>query len=486
MRLREASEAIAGSSDEAGLSPGAIREACESARDTAKIDPGIGSAAEQARLAALLSGPRLAASVEHLQLQEIAFEADQAYLGRWADTLRAANPPGAEFVSRQLAAHLLDGGSSSTHLHRWWTKRARRDPTEYTLGDLVELAKAELTISSDYEVLVPVTSIRNIDERPAGWLTDIEVNEWLRANNLNLIPEQHGGVRIVVTARDPQAAADQAAEVIDTYRSRLAVGTRSSTLQTTRHLHVSGLSRPFRPLRSRRVEVHTLYREEKVFAGVELGIVDSAIALLSHLDTGTPAAAVAGGWAAVESLLKGPGDDGAHLVAPRLAALVACSFPRAELTKLAWQRVKKAPDAVADEIRLLPTNKARAEHVAHMLRRGETLGLQSPGDQAAEVRMIKLLANPQESIRRVRMLAGDPLRRLYRHRNLVLHAARTDAVALRSTLRVSAPLMGAAMDRIAHAWFTETVEPLRLAAVADLHIGRLGTVEALPIEALLH
>jgi hypothetical protein len=46
--------------------------------------------------------------------------------------------------------------------------------------------------------------------------------------------------------------------------------------------------------------------------------------------------------------------------------------------------------------------------------------------------------------------------------------------------------MGAAMDRIAHAWFADGVEPLRLAAIADLHIARLGTAEAPAVESLLH
>ena len=101
--------------------------------------------------------------------------------------------------------------------------------------------------------------------------------------------------------------------------------------------------------------------------------------------------------------------------------------------------------------------------------------------------MTKILAAPKDAVEDVRALASDPLRRLYRHRNLVLHGGKTDAVGLRSILRVSAPLMGAAMDRIAHAWFGDGVEPRRrLAAIADLHIARRGTVEAPAVESLLH
>ena len=90
-----------------------------------------------------------------------------------------------------------------------------------------------------------------------------------------------------------------------------------------------------------------------------------------------------------------------------------------------------------------------------MLRAGTSLSLSETGDEAAEIRMTKILAAPKDAVEDVRALASDPLRRLYRHRNLVLHGGKTDAVGLRSILRVSAPLMGAAMDRIAHAWFAE-------------------------------
>jgi hypothetical protein len=486
MRLREACEAIAGSSEETGLSGAAIQESCRSARDVVREDPGLGSSAEQGRLAGLLSDTVLPGSIEHRQLEEITEEAQREYLKRWSSVLRLGAAPGIEFVARQLASHFLDGGSSPDHLHRWWTRRARRESTEYVLADLVELAASELTASRSHDVLVPVASLSNIDERPDGWLTDVEVNDWLRANGFGLIPEQHGGIGLTVTARDPGAAVDRAIETVDTYRSRVAIGTPSTSLSLTGRVYVAGTNREFRASQTRRVEVHTLYREQKVFAGVELGVVDSAIALLAHLARGTPAAAVAGGWAAVESLLKGPGDQGAHLVAPRLASLVACSLPRAELTTLAWRRAKRPNDRVAQEIAGLPDNRERAAYVAEMLRAGTSLSLSETGDEAAEIRMTKILATPKDAVEDVRALASDPLRRLYRHRNLVLHGGKTDAVGLRSILRVSAPLMGAAMDRIAHAWFADGVEPLRLAAIADLHIARLGTAEAPAVESLLH
>jgi hypothetical protein len=485
MRLREAGEAVASGSEEAGLSATGVREALFSARDAVKEDPGLGGEAERGRVAALLSSDPAAGGVEHLQLEEIAREADTEYLARWAAALATPHNYGTEYAARQIASHLLDSGSSETHLSRWWRSYSRA-AQEHSVAELLARAADELTQPQEFEVLVPVAALSGVDDRPPGWIADTDVNNWLRANNFPLVPEQHGGIIRRETARDPGAAVAIVTDVVETYRARLSIGTRSSGFRTTGKLYVAGTEQPFRYGQRRRVEVHTLEREKKLFADVQLGIVDSALSLLSHLDYGAPAAAVAGGWAAVESLLKGAGDGGAHQVAPRLAALVACSFPRAELTKLAWQRVKAQDDQISSDLRGLDTNKSRAAYVAAILRGGGTLNLTSIADQAAEERMTKIISSPKEAVTRVRSLAEDPLRRLYRQRNLVLHSGRTHAVALRSTLRVGAPLMGAALDRIAHAWFSESVDPLRTAAIAELRIGRLGGPDEPLVEALLH
>jgi hypothetical protein len=71
--------------------------------------------------------------------------------------------------------------------------------------------------------------------------------------------------------------------------------------------------------------------------------------------------------------------------------------------------------------------------------------------------------------------ATSALQRLYRQRNLVLHWGKTDAVALRAGLRTAAPLVGAGMDRIAHAWFVQKIRPLELAARARMALEVIGT-----------
>ena len=84
--------------------------------------------------------------------------------------------------------------------------------------------------------------------------------------------------------------------------------------------------------------------------------------------------------------------------------------------------------------------------------------------------MTALVASPQRSLLGVRAAVEGTLRRLYRQRNIVLHGGSTQAVALDATLRTCAPLVGAGLDRIAHAYLADRVLPLTLAARAETRL----------------
>ena len=113
------------------------------------------------------------------------------------------------------------------------------------------------------------------------------------------------------------------------------------------------------------------------------------------------------------------------------------------------------------------------------------ISFSDPSDVAGADRVKKILQAPKREIQTVRQYADDVLRRLYRQRNAVLHSGRTDAVALPSTLRLAAPLVGAGLDRIAHGWFVDEISPLRLAAMAEMQVARLETQDAVPVTRLL-
>jgi hypothetical protein len=129
---------------------------------------------------------------------------------------------------------------------------------------------------------------------------------------------------------------------------------------------VQGIETPFGLAQvARRVEVHSLERSDQLF---ELALadpaVDAALELLEPCLDGQTTAAIAGAWAAIESLLTGPGDRGSVAAADRLARIVACSFPRRELTPLAWEHKRSTNDALAGQVAASTTAVAlgRAEH----------------------------------------------------------------------------------------------------------------------------
>lgn len=496
LRLKEAAEAIHLSGETSGLREASVKEAMASARDIARDDPGIGASAERGMLAQLLSTTIDPGSEEHHRLYEIIESAEPFYLGRWARAIRESQPR-VEYAARLIAAHLLDGGSSAGHLYRW-LDRLRREPNEtYTFDQIIEAARS-LESSRQFLLLVPIFAMPKVDVPPEGLIDGPTMIAWLQANVPNPpaeidsrpLAEIAGALVFDQTARDAGAATERIADTLETYRSRVAIGARGSEIRAGSGVFVAGAERPL-PLDLRRhLSIQALEQEGRLFAPAAGATIDSALELVALLDRGTPAAAVAGGWAGVESLLKGPGDGGAHQVAPRLALLVACSFVRAELTTLAWRQIrKKGKDDqgrdFARELKALTSNEERSARVADLLLAGGTLDLPNESDVAAESRILKLLQSPAAGLAAVKVFAEDPLRRLYRQRNLVLHGGQTEAIALRAALRVAAPLIGAAVDRLAHAWFVREVEPLRLAATARLRLDRLETPDASPLTALL-
>jgi hypothetical protein len=104
---------------------------------------------------------------------------------------------------------------------------------------------------------------------------------------------------------------------------------------------------------------------------------------------------------------------------------------------------------------------------------------------AAARRMSKLLGHPAAVLMDVRAHVAECFRRLYRVRNVILHAGRTDPVGLRATLRPAPPLVGAGMDRIAHAHLVSGTAPLELVARAELEIARAGLSAAPSIVEML-
>ena len=275
-----------------------------------------------------------------------------------------------------------------------------------------------------------------------------------------------------ITALDLSAAVSRTTEILDQLSARMAVGTQSPLALLDR-VWVKGDNEPRRVDRvSRGVWVEALERENKLYdatSATSSGGIHAAIELLAHLQISSSGAAVAGGWAAIEALLSEPSDRGG--AAERLAILVACSLPRAELTSLSY-----ALPTLSDELRSANTNQARCDIVASAITEDRiNSSTLPPSDRAALARISELLSNPAAALDTVRDYASIAFRRLYRQRNIVLHWGRTDGVALQASLRTAAPLVGAGIDRIIHAHYVDDLSPLQLVARAKVSLATVGT-----------
>jgi hypothetical protein len=363
------------------------------------------------------------------------------------------------------------------------------------VGDfLAEAARLASVSPRQFEVLVPFLIVpqQQLAEGLPQWRTGPQARDWLAAHALGDVVRQNGAFLYSIEALDPYAAGRKAGEILDRLLARSSfLRRRRSGLMPLGRLWVAGLdeSLPLEPP-VRGVDILSLRKDETLYRIIDEDLLDNVLELAAPLNRGARGPAVAGGWAALESLLYHAGDpadrkDGRAIAATRMAALVTCSWPRAELTALSHAHKPTIPDLLARQLSNAASNRERAVAVASALRSGRMLATTYPADVAAVARMSALIASPQRSLAGVRAVLEGTLRRLYRQRNIVLHGGSTQAVALDSTLRTCAPLVGAGLDRIAHAYLADRVLPLTLAARAETRLALAGPKGTAQITDLL-
>lgn len=426
-------------------------------------------------------------SLDYHALEQITQEIQGRYLARWAEAIvNPATRPNPERTARAIACHALDLGYNAEYLHRWLTYRLFHQVPRRPLSEIVrELHEFAIAQPRTFDVMVAFEYIPHPRfGRPKGWLEAPDVSSWLCGNGFSTaVVRQQGGMLQQIIARDARAAADAAVEILENLIARARVAAAGEIVYL-RQAWVAGEKSSFPILQhSRGVNVRALVRENLVYASdrpeTEL---DAAFELLAPLQSSSPIAGIAAGWAAIEALLSEPSDRGG--AADRLATLVACSWPRAELTKLSYAVSKDA--TLTARLAGTTDNRTRAKVLAEAIVNNENLVLDTWSDKAACLRMRHLLSNPASVLADVQQYASSSFRRLYRQRNLILHGGKTNAVALRACLRTAAPLVGAGMDRLAHALYVARLSPLATAAQARISLitiaakGPISCIDLLP------
>lgn len=478
----EASQAV----QEGILSDASLRNLVEYALTQIGPDPGIGPTQRKQALVKALKSALRADGAEFHQVKIILQSVEAEYLQNWVAALRANTPPRAERTARCIGSFLLDSGFSGPYLHRWMKFRVEHEAGARNLADLIDDARTLVaTPHKTFRVLVAFEAAAEAKSGPpSNWVEPSAVTAWLQANNHDVAGlRQNGGMWFTVDAPDSWSAVGKVVEIVDRLTSRVVLGTNGRLIPLP-SAWVEGQPKRYRfGILPRQVQVHALHREDKLYTVTTGGIVDAALELLAPLETGSPSPAVTGAWAAMEALLSGPSDQDV-MAADRMAALVACSFVRAELTALSYV-LEKNDAAMRPQLAACATNRDRAQLTADKITNEPAARFGTPSDHAAITRMQRMLAAPLAHLHDIEGHVTASFRRLYRQRNLIIHGGKTDAVALNATLRTVAPLVGAGMDRIAHGWFVEGTRPVELAARARIGIDVVGSAGAKsPIDLL--
>lgn len=468
------------------LSDGAVTWLARDAERIAGRDPALGEAAVRKHLTDTLRSS-LDDGTRHIRrLQELSAMATDGYIDQWLELLRRGKMPSIERLARAVAAHLLDLGYSLPFLRKWAQTHVRNSST---LEELLVTASALATQPQrDYSVVVPFRAVpgakTSLTTMEPTWRDGPAFRQWLTDNgSASAGLRQVGGFEYKVSARDPLGAALLATDRIDRLVSRatLARG-RGEAPEPEGSIWVSGSSRSFKLDRSSRgAFVLSLVAESRLYDVNVRSDPDDALELASVLNLGSPGPAIASGSAAVEALLvsaQDPEDSKAGrgaVAADRLASLVACSWPRADLTALSYQHSPPTPDVVSARLAVATSNLERSAIVAAALAGGQRLVLSRDSDRAAESRMTRLMAAERVTLKDVEAHVRSAMRRLYRQRNIVMHGGSTDTLAREATLRTCAPLVGAGLDRIAHARISRSESALQLAERAQLSLDLVGT-----------
>lgn len=448
------------------LSEAAIKRMASSLQKRVGVHPAFTEAEKLFLRQQVQQVPR-ADGAAHFGIRELSARVSTDYLSRWGRAV-ADGKFTVEHFARSVAAYLLDAGFAGRYLHDFIKTRLDA-PEQISLPQLCDALQAEMIASPrrEFEVLLAFTTKpAQPNGVPPSWLQGAAINAWLRDNRF-----ETSGVRapvamvLKVHARDVIGAAQAARNESDRYAARALIAT-GEPLNRAPQLWVKG-SLAAAPLKedSRGVGVKELFREDRVFSADASQSVDAALELLAHLEGSSPPAAVAGGWGAIEGLLADPNDRAT--AADNLATLVTCSFPRAELTALSY-RAQKAHPEQCRELEGVEANRERCRILAKMIIEQRLPEMSGVNDQAAVARIKKLLNNPGPELQTIREAIGESFHRLYRQRNLILHGARLDSVALTASLRTVAKLAGAGMDRITHGHYVQRLRPMELVAKANL------------------
>ncbi len=487
LSLRELHSVVEWSAEKV-LSPATVVWLARDLEVTLGRDAGVGERVLRQQLTNGLRAKLTSGNHAHRSLARLAEVVDETYLLRWAGAVQGDRAPSIERMSRAVATHLLDAGYHVDFLREWCATLNGADAAEIARAAHALAVEQEFT----WSVFVPFVAVPSMDgnrQSAPGWLAPHKVAAWLVEAKVTSDVRHNGGFVYDVRAHDPHGAVEKVSEVVDRMLARARYSRRRVDLQHAGVAVVAGHGEI--PLRARRRQAHvlSLIAEKRLYDVGDDSVLDAALELAAPLTDGAAGPAISGSWAAVESLLLSAVDESDEgrgvLAADRMAALITCSWPRAELTALSYKHKPDEPDRLSRKLEREDLNRERSRSVLDWMRSGQHLALGRGRDLAAAARVKQLIDAPRPTLREIEQHMRRATRRLYRHRNLLMHGGATDVVSLPMTLRTIAPLLGAGLDRLTHAHLTSAQEPLDLAARARTSLDLVGSQDGPDLPDLL-
>ena len=350
-------------------------------------DPALGSKPFRKELQECLRTTLTTASDGRRKLRHLIDLARPGYLDRWASCVAEPDPPRPEKVARSVATHLLDSGHSMDGLNRW----LRDGHLGLSAADLITKTADLLSRPPVYwQVGVPFIALHGWEELAAylpNWIGPHEAEEFILMAGGKPGSNVVGALTYEIEARDPERAVEIVAELIERLQARAMFAATGAVtpLDTAIILNHKRAMTLRMPERGARVLSLAAERQLYVFGASRQrhgeqrrSTVDEALELASALNHGPLAPAIAGGWAALESLLteaRDPDEREKVVAATQASTLIACSWPRAELTALSHRIRKTNHDDLADRLNLCGSNRERAALIASELEQGKSLSL---------------------------------------------------------------------------------------------------------------
>lgn len=454
-------------------------------------DPGVGKDTLRSRVLADIKRIKAEDSAASRnacgRVQQWRSRIDRDYLRNWAVYLEGGHLSEAtvELAARSIVTHLRSLGYSRTHLRGWI---ADRGATLGVAGLAREAAQNLRGTPRKYSFVVASTHLG----RAARWegalstalFADVrsafEGAENSREFDLTTIADTRT-VTLEIVAADPSAALNSLQLRIDRMMTRAALAAGQIQRPVNRIVLETTANKLWKlPDPERLVSVPAL-KDRKLITSLEDGELGESLTETLHLLTphlqATHGVSLATLWASAEALL-GRTQQGGHLVAHRMAAIITCACPRTLADDL-FRRAKKLSKAGAE----FPCRTDTFANFAKDLATSE-LEFVDLADVAAYYRYRAVVCDPKTVLKRVGQYLTTLFLRVYYHRNFVMHAGKTSNVSLEAVSGLAPSLVAAGVNEMVSG-LARGLTPHALADRASIELDLLGTEASRPVLSLL-